>query len=203
MLTRSYDADGRLHLDSIIISKAQVSPYHGFEIPSADELGLDPSRIYRLLRPAAELMKAAPSLIGVPVLSQHIPVDPNNHEPTAVVGAVMGDCRFSDPYLLASACIWTAEAISGIERGTKSGVSAGYSYTVIMENCASWDGVMTDLAFNHIAIVDNPRVPDAVIGDAAPQWLAEEMSFRNFRRAIGLPLEDRKWNFKRRFVGAA
>ena len=39
---RSYDAEGRLHVHTTNISKANVCPYIGREIPNSEALGLDP-----------------------------------------------------------------------------------------------------------------------------------------------------------------
>jgi uncharacterized protein len=178
---RSYDLDGRLHLDSCVISKAQVSEYRAEEIPEAASLRLVPGRVYRLLRPAAELAKAAPTLIGCPVLSQHVAVDVGDHKPDAVVGAVMSDVRFVNPVLLASLVVWEAGAISGIEDGSCASLSAGYRYRADMTPGISptgqrFDGVMREISYNHVACVDVGRVGrDAVIGDAAPQWFRRRL----------------------------
>lgn len=47
---RRIDADGRLHVDRSHISKATVNPYYGKEIPGYEALGLQPDKVYRLLR---------------------------------------------------------------------------------------------------------------------------------------------------------
>ena len=47
---RTKDADGHLHVASSIVSAAQVNPYQGSEIPNWQALGLDPQRVYMLLR---------------------------------------------------------------------------------------------------------------------------------------------------------
>jgi hypothetical protein len=44
-----------------VLSKAEVSGYLGREVPSWQTLGLDPDRLYQLLRPADELQKGAAS----------------------------------------------------------------------------------------------------------------------------------------------
>lgn len=56
---RTYDQDGRLHVAITPISKANVCPYLGSEIPDWEELGLDAQRTYRLLRDPDELARAA------------------------------------------------------------------------------------------------------------------------------------------------
>ena len=54
---RSIDADGRLHVSKTNISKANVCPYFGREIPNWQELGLDGDKVYRLYRDPEELAK--------------------------------------------------------------------------------------------------------------------------------------------------
>jgi hypothetical protein len=52
-----------------------------------------------------------------------------------------------------------------------------------------FDGIMVDIVFNHVALVDVGRIgPDAVIADRSPDWRIKESVYADFRR---------------RFVGAA
>ena len=60
------DQDGNLHVRVSNISKATVNPYRGNEIPGWEELGLDPKKIYQLLRDPDELKKAASTFCGLP-----------------------------------------------------------------------------------------------------------------------------------------
>lgn len=52
---RWHDADGRLHVDKSNLTRVQVAPYYGREIPDYEKLGLDPEKIYQGYRPAEEL----------------------------------------------------------------------------------------------------------------------------------------------------
>jgi hypothetical protein len=169
-LQRSFDADGRLHVTGAIISAAVVSPYFGAEIPDFESTHLDPSRTYQLLRDPDELRKAAATFNGIPILSTHVPVSASDHQPRLVVGAVGTDCEFSDSYLTASLTIWAQGAIDGIEDGTCRDLSCGYRYTPVLRpgtfEGARFDGRMTDLRANHVALVSAGRVAGAVIGDA-------------------------------------
>jgi 8-oxo-dGTP pyrophosphatase MutT (NUDIX family) len=47
---RRMDQDGRLRVEITNISKAVVNPYQGKEIPDCEALGLDPEKVYQLLR---------------------------------------------------------------------------------------------------------------------------------------------------------
>ena len=168
---RTYDADGRLHIAVANISKANVCGYAAEEIPDWQSLGLTPGKIYQLLRPADELAKAAPTFRNLQILSKHVPVDADNHEPDLTVGSVGSDVRLVDPYLQASLIIWSRDAIDGIVSGRKKELSAAYRYTALMQpgeyNGVRYDGRMTAISGNHLAIVREGRVGnDVVVGDA-------------------------------------
>ncbi|MGX7346290.1 DUF2213 domain-containing protein [Acetobacter pasteurianus] len=177
---RRVDADGHLHIAHCILSAATVSPYYGREIPGAAALGLKDDALYSVFRPPDALMQAAPSLRGKPVLMQHTPVSAQDHPASITVGAVGSDVRFTSPNLTGSLTIWDASAIAAIENGTQRAVSAGYRYTAIKQ-AGTYMGtpytlIMADIAFNHLALVAQPRVPSAIIGDAAPN---PNMPFNN------------------------
>jgi hypothetical protein len=168
---RTKDRDGRLRVARTHISKANVCPYKGSEIPGYEELGLEPNRIYQLLRDPEELAKGAHTLNGVPLLRKHIPVSADDHQPDDVVGSLGTDAEFDGEYLDNSIFVNTREAIDGIESGKKRELSAGYHYTPDMTpgnfRGKAFDGVMRDIVFNHVALVEDGRVgPDVVVGDS-------------------------------------
>jgi uncharacterized protein len=125
---RSYDVDGRLRVTLTPVSKATVSEYLGSEVPGAEALGLDPQGMYAMLRPAAELRKAASSVSGVPLLREHQPMDATSFDPSLVIGACLDDAKFEAPYLRCSIVVWDGKAIAGIEDGSARQLSAGYAY---------------------------------------------------------------------------
>ena len=71
---RTVDRNGFLHVSVSNISKAGVNPYYGEEIPGWQSLGLDPKKIYQLLRDPAELEAAVSTFNNLPILSDHIPI---------------------------------------------------------------------------------------------------------------------------------
>lgn len=169
---READGDGRLRIKTAHISKAVVNPYKGSEIPGVEDLGLEPDRIYWMLRDPDELEKAAPTFNGIQVLRRHIPVDAEDHQPYDVVGATGTEAKFNDPYLDNSLTIWSREAIDRIEDGSQKELSCGYHYTPDMTpgyfRGTRYDGVMRDIRGNHVALVEEGRAgPDVVVGDAA------------------------------------
>jgi hypothetical protein len=54
-MTRTDDADGRLHVSATPIRKANISSYLGREIPGHKRLRLQPGKLYRLWRDPKEL----------------------------------------------------------------------------------------------------------------------------------------------------
>src|SRR5208337_2021452 len=159
--TRSYDPFGRLSLALTPISKAQVSPYVGKEIPRWRELGLDPDKIYQLLRPPAELQQAAASFNKLPILSKHTPVSADKHRRDLTIGTTGDQARYQHPYLMNTLSLWDGEddAIGGVEDNTKRQLSAGYGY----------DAVMRNIRGNHVITTKMGRAgSDVVIGDEMP-----------------------------------
>jgi 8-oxo-dGTP pyrophosphatase MutT (NUDIX family) len=169
---RTYDHDGRLHIALTHISKANVCPYRGDEIPEYQSLGLDPKRIYMLLRDPEEIKKAVTTANLIPVLNEHVPVSPIDPKQKNVVGYTGTDAAFNAPYLDNSMVISVQESIRNIENGTEQELSSAYYYRADMTpgtyEGAQFDGVMRDIKFNHVALVSAGRAgPDVMVGDAA------------------------------------
>jgi uncharacterized protein len=169
---RTLDADGRLHVEITNISKANVCPYQGHEIPDFKNLGLDPGRIYQLYRDPQELAQAVPTFNGVQVLRRHVPVSAADHRPYDTVGATGTDAVFEAPYLRNSLVIWSRDDIAEIEADSKKELSCAYRYRADMTpgrtpDGEAYDGVMRDIVANHVALVEDGRAgPDVVVGDS-------------------------------------
>jgi hypothetical protein len=156
---RRYDQDGRLHVETSNISKANVCPYFGREIPRWKELGLDPDKLYQLYRDPQELAQAAPTFNNLPVLSEHVPVTAEAHKPELVVGSTGTDATFEHPYLCNSLVLWAKPAIEGVESEGKRELSSAYYYDADMvagqlEDGTRYDGVMRHIRGNHVALVE-------------------------------------------------
>jgi len=169
---RRIDQDGHLFVETTPISKAVVNPYYGKEIPGFQKLGLDPERIYNLLRDPKELKAAATTFAGKPLLLIHKPVNADEHPREIVVGSVGDDVEFKAPYLMAPLNIWDAEAIKLIESKKQRELSCGYQYEPVMEpgtyEGERYDGRMTNIKGNHLAIVESGRAgADVFVADQA------------------------------------
>ena len=171
---RSIDADGRLHVSKTNISKANVCPYFGREIPNWQELGLDGDRVYRLYRDPEELAKGASTFNNLPILNKHIRVTVEKPEKESIVGSIGSDVSLGDPYLQASLCVWDEAAIAGIEAKKQIELSAAYYYRADMTpgtapDGEAFDGVMRDIKGNHLALVEAGRAgPDVYVADSNP-----------------------------------
>lgn len=171
---RTIDADGRMHIAKTPISKANVCPYYGKEIPGFEELGLEPNKIYRLWRDPAELAKGASTFNNIQLLHKHIRVSAEEPQKESIVGSIGSDVVFEPPYLNSSLCIWDAEAIALVEAEKLDELSAAYRYIPVMEpgvtpDGESYDGRMTEIQANHLSLVEVGRAgSDVVVADSNP-----------------------------------
>lgn len=189
---RNFDAEGRLHVTSSNISKANCCRYLGSEISDWQELGLDPNRTYVLYRDAGELAKAAPTFANLPLLRDHKPISADAPARELWVGVVGAPVKFEAPYLKAPLSLWTAEAIDLVESGEQEQLSAAYRFRADMtpgihRDGTRFDGVMRDIIGNHVALVSEGRAgPDVLVGDSKPKRQSQVAdlfpSLRNIRR---------------------
>ena len=184
--SRTVDVDGRLHVAVSNISKANVCPYLGREIPGYEALGLDADRVYNLLRDAGELAKAANTFNNLPLLKKHVPVSVDDHQPDLVVGSTGTDAVFEAPFLRNSLVVWESVAIAGIESKEQTELSCAYRYKPDMTpgvyDGQAYDGVMRNIQGNHVALVEIGRAgPEVVVGDANPFQLTEKSNMKKTR----------------------
>ncbi|TDN54915.1 hypothetical protein EC843_101974 [Buttiauxella sp. JUb87] len=173
---RTYDADGKLHVELTPISKANICVYYGKEIPEWEELGLIPDKAYRLLRDPEELRKAADSFNNQPLLNTHIAVSVLAPPKEAIIGSTGESAEFDGTYLKNSLVIWDVNSIIGVENKQQREISSSYRYRLDMTpgeyEGEPYDGVMRDIVCNHVAIVPSGRAgPDVFVYDSLPTGL--------------------------------
>jgi len=162
-----------MRVEECRISKANVCPYFGREIPNWQGLGLEPERTYRLFRDPKELEKGASTFDGKPLLIRHVAIDADLPRKELWVGTV-GRTTWEDPYLVTRPLmVLTQEAIDLINTGEQRELSAAYRYEAVMEPGAwgglQYDGRMVNIRGNHLAIVSEGRVgPDVHVADENP-----------------------------------
>jgi hypothetical protein len=190
---RLITADGHLRVAGSAVSKSNVCPYLGAEIPGWQQLGLDAGRIYRLYRDPKALAAAADSLNGKPLLVVHRPLTAQDHDHRVVVGA-LDNAHWQAPYLRADLTVWTQDAIDLIESGEQRQLSCAYRYTPVMRHGVTadgepYDGYMADIHFNHCALVSTGRAgADVMVGDSLTKGLLRmatgQASARLSRKAV-------------------
>lgn len=186
---RTLDKDGRLHVEVSHISKANVCPYRGREIPNGEALGLDPTQIYKLLRHPDELAKAAPTFNNLPILKRHVPVNARAPMPELVVGTTGTDCVWNDPYLDNSLAVWDGESIAAIDSDQQKELSAAYHYEAVMEpgnyQGLPYDGYMRNIVGNHVALVPEGRAgSDVIVGDSKLETATVTIKALKSRKAL-------------------
>jgi hypothetical protein len=169
---RSYSPEGHLHIEKANISKANVSPYRGAEIPNWRGLGLEPDKVYQMLRHPDELKKAAATFNNKPLLSRHVAISADDINPDDVMGTTGSSATYEHPYLTNSLAVWRRPGIDDVEQDLKRQLSSSYRYRADMSPGvylgAPYDGVMRDIVGNHVAMVKEGRAGDDVlIGDEA------------------------------------
>lgn len=169
---RTYDKNGWLHISRSHITKASINPYYGREIPKGETLGLEPDRIYQMLRDPEELRRGAPTFARIPILNKHIVLSDFNsmeekEKKKYIVGTVGSDVEFLAPYLDADTSVWDADSIAGIESELQREFSCCYRYVPIMATGIyegqKYDGIMTQIEANHLALVESGRAGNDVL----------------------------------------
>ena len=167
---RRIDENGYLHVSGNRITKAVVNPYYGHEIPGWEEAGLDPEKVDYGFRAPEELKKAVGTFSGVPLQLDHHPDSADDPQKQARVGTIGTDAARMDPYVVASLCVWDADAIDAIESGRMKELSCAYRYdpdfTQGTYDGQRYDFVMRNIRGNHVALVEEGRAgPDVVVAD--------------------------------------
>lgn len=186
---RSVDESGHLRVSRTVLSMADVNPYFGREIPKFEELGLDPDRIYQLLRDPSELEKSADTAKGKQILLKHTYVDSKTPEKELTVGAIGSDIEYKDGKLYGDLTFWDDEAIGLIDSEKMEQLSYSYYFTPDMTpgefEGKPYDGVMRDIHGNHIALVERGRIGrDAVISDSLPFEMRLNMKLKKGALAL-------------------
>lgn len=164
---RYFDENGYLVIKDNKIAKAGVFDYLGKEI--SDEL--QDSEIYKVCRPWVELEKTAKDFEGMPVKLGHEWVEPEKRD--LKVGAISGEVRLEEPYLIADIKIYDKDAIEAITGRNIVELSPGYTAKYVSESGdyagEQYNFKQEDIKYNHLAIVENGRSgKDVKINDEKP-----------------------------------
>lgn len=165
---RYFDENGYLVIKDNKIAKAGVFEYLGREI--SDKLPL--TEIYKVYRPWEEIERSAKDFEGMPLKFGHEWVQPEKRD--VKIGAVSGEVKLEEPYLIADIKIYDKGAIEEITQKGVVDLSPGYRAYYKAEsgeyNGEKYEFVQEDIKYNHLAIVENGRSgKDVRIADEMPQ----------------------------------
>lgn len=169
---RDIDTNGYLRVEECNISKCQVRPYLGKEIPNWREFGLEADKIYNVYCPKEELEKAAETFNNLPLTREHIEVDVERVPKEKIVGSLGDHASFEYPYLKNNLIIYDKKDIDLVMSGKKKELSCGYRYTPVQQSGEvdgqHYDFVMTDIIGNHVALVKQGRAGrDVMVADSS------------------------------------
>ena len=165
---RYFDENGYLVIKDNKIAKAGVFEYLGREISDS----LPETEIYKVYRPWAELEKTAKDFEGMPLKYGHEWVEPSKRD--IKIGAVSGEVKLEEPYLIADIKIYDKYAIEEITNKGIVDLSPGYRAHYKQEsgeyNGEKYEFKQEDIKYNHLAVVENGRSGKEVrIADEMPQ----------------------------------
>lgn len=178
---RYFDENGYLVIKDNKIAKAGVFEYLGREISDS----LPETEIYKVYRPWEELEKSAKDFEGMPVKFGHEWVQPEKRD--IKIGAVSGEVRLEEPYLIADIKIYDKDAIEEITNKGIVDLSPGYRAYYKQEsgeyNGEKYEFKQEDIKYNHLAIVENGRSgKDVKINDENPILKGEINMKKGFMR---------------------
>ena len=182
---RYFDENGFLVIKDNKIAKAGVFEYLGREISDS----LPETEVYKVYRPWKELEKSAKDFEGMPVKLGHEWVEPSKRD--LKVGAISGEVRLEEPYLIADIKIYDKDAIEAITGRNIVELSPGYTAKYAAESGEyageQYDFMQQDIKYNHLAIVENGRSgKDVKINDENSIKQGEiNMKKRFMRNALG------------------
>lgn len=178
---RYFDENGFLVIKDNKIAKAGVFDYLGREISDS----LPETEIYKVYRPWEELEKSAKDFEGMPLKYGHEWVQPEKRD--IKIGAVSGEVKLEEPYLIADIKIYDKGAIEEITQKGVVDLSPGYRAHYKQEsgeyNGEKYEFKQEDIKYNHLAVVENGRSgKDVKINDEKPIMKGEIDMKKGFMR---------------------
>lgn len=186
---RRLDDNGYLHVSQTHLTKEQVAPYWGKEIPGYGEHGLDPDKIYYAYRSGEELEKAKGTFNGMPLLILHKQDSADAPLKELRVGSIGTTPQWDAPYLDNALTVTDKAAIDQIMDDTLKEISCGYffepDFTPGFFNGVHYDFVMRNIRGNHVALVKEGRAgPDVYVHDGMPSTLKKVQSMQLNKKQV-------------------
>lgn len=198
---REKDKNGFLHVKISPLTRVQVAPYYGREIPGFEELGLQRDKIYYGYRPEEELKKESTinSVNGIPIQLRHHADFADNPAKETRIGATGTEATYKSPFLMNSLHFFDKKAIDLIESDAMKELSLAYRYKPDFKssgeiNGQKYDFTMRDLSGNHLALVEKGRAGREVLvydenpnsqGGIMDNLALDSMGFDQIKKLVG------------------
>ena len=198
---REKDRNGFLHVKISPLTRVQVAPYYGREIPGFEELGLQRDKIYYGYRPEEELKKESTinSVNGIPIQLRHHADFADKPAKDTRIGATGTEATYKSPYLMNSLHFFDKKAIDLIESDAMKELSLAYRYKPDFKssgeiNGQKYDFTMRDLSGNHLALVEKGRAGREVLvydenpnsqGGIMDNLALDSMGFDQIKKLVG------------------
>lgn len=167
---RWHDQDGRMHVDKSNLTRVQVAPYRGNEIPGWEARGLIPTKIYYGFRPPEELSdpETIKSVIGIPIQLNHHLDYPDAPAMDTRVGSTGDQAAFDGTFLSNSLHIQNEDACRRIRDGSMKQLSLAYRYDPDFSSTGEFKGqkydfTMRNIRGQHLALVEEGRAGDTCV----------------------------------------
>lgn len=167
---RWHDQDGRMHVDKSNLTRVQVAPYRGNEIPGWEQRGLLPTKVYYGFRPPEELRdpETIKSVIGIPIQLNHHLDYPDAPAMDTRVGSTGDNAAFDGTFLSNSLHIQNENACQRIRDGSMRQLSLAYRYAPDFDSPGEYKGqkydfTMRNIRGQHLALVEEGRAGDTCV----------------------------------------
>ena len=167
-MAKKVDINGFWLIEKNPITKEGIFPYSGSQIDFSGSLGLEPAKLYNVLRPAEELEKeeAVQSFNGIPFIDEHEMIgDGCTSYDDRPAGGVLYNVESKSGAMLGDFKIFSEGLRDSIQNGKKElslGYRCRYEQKRGVHNGEAYDFVQRDIVGNHVALVERGRMGSSV-----------------------------------------